>query len=505
MIGPSAPRALPIAEGELGACAGGHPAEVDAGLAILGAGGNAIDAAVAAAFAGFVVEQLDCGLGGFARISMWLEDAQRFVVLDGYVQAPAAAHESMFEVESGPESYYGHPETAGAASRYGARAVAIPGAVEALWRAHESWGSRPWSEVLSPAIELADRGVSFGYRDALAAAELQPHIERLPDTARVLLPAGRPPRLSTQGVDGARLDTRALARTLRIIAESGARGFYEGRVAAAIARQVSRLGGILSVGDLAGYRALHPAAEPARFSGASYVSGGDAISRRALSALDGPDLGGPDDVSYRHGMARALARGFTEALSGGRGMDKGTSQMVAADRSGNAVSIITAVGWNWGSLVYDPETGVFLNNGMLYFDPRPGRPASIAAGKRPLFGAPVMAARTGSGCHAIAGSGGYRIQSGVLHTLVNQVRHGMSLDAAIDHPRVHCQGGETFIDGRLGLAMRAGLEALGHRVVPLHDDAHTLHFGRVAAIRATPGGRLQACAGPPWMSAAGAI
>jgi gamma-glutamyltranspeptidase/glutathione hydrolase len=564
VFGHTAQRACPEQRGELGACAAGHPAEVDAGIRILKAGGNAVDAVVAAAFAAFVVEQLDCGLGGFARITVWLEKEQRFVAFDGYVRAPMAAHESMFELAGADLDYYGHPPTVGERARYGPLAVAVPGAVAALCEAQRRCGRRALQELVEPAIELADAGVAFGWREQLAIAQLEQHLRRLPETARQLLPGGTLPHIAVQLDDATRMDTSALAGTLRRIAERGAAGFYTGPTAQALSSFLADRGGILAVSDLESYRARVFDERPHRFRDCRYASCGDHVSYLGLGIVDGLALGGPDDASYRHYMAEALGVAFTDVLChygdpefvvapveglasegfararcrdlsaesalsrpiragnpwpfdsrqapcevpGGPGPASrgGTTQMVAADRHGNIASVITAVGWNYGSLIYEPDSGIFLNNGMLYFDPRPGRPASIAPGKRPLFGAPVVAAVDDEHRYAIAGSGGYRIESGVLHTLVNQVAHGMSVEQAIEHPRVHCQGRQTFIDARIDSEVQRALRERGHDLVVLPEDASTLHFGRVAAItRDHDSGVLSASSGPQWMSAAAAF
>ena len=114
--------------------------------------------------------------------------------------------------------------------------------------------------------------------------------------------------------------------------------------------------------------------------------------------------------------------------------------MAAADAEGNVVSLITSLTHAFGSLVLVPGTGVLLNNSMVNFDPRPGRPNSIAPGKLPIFAAPALVAtRAGEAVFASCGSGGYRILSGVLHTALNTIDFGMDVQAAVDAPRVHCQ------------------------------------------------------------------
>ncbi len=528
-------------------------------------GGNAVDAAVAAAFTAFVVEQVDCGLGGFAHLSLWDAARGESLSVDGYVRAPAGAHATMFPIPDAPPTYYGHP--ASELQRYGGLSVAVPGAVAGLCEAHALRGRLPREAVLAPAIEAADRGVSFTWRDVLAVAEHQARIRRMRETAAVLLPGGLAPRLAPQEATGARLDTSALARTLRCIAAEGADGFHRGEVARAIAGAVRSVGGILSEEDLAAYRPRIVREPPARYRDLALTTCGDHVAYEVLQILDGFALGdlSPKDAAHLHLVAEALAISFTDCLThygdpehapspvsglrsrayaaerraqirSDRALPRpvaagdpwpfeagaeplgerphgpapvprgGTSQIVAADREGNAVSIITAVGWTFGSLVYASEAGVFLNNGMSYFDPRPGRPSSIAPHKMPMFGAPALvAARDGDAVFAAAGSGGYRIETAVLSALIHVVDHDMAIDDALALPRIHSQGGATYVDGRVAPSVREALVALGHELTVLDQEVDSFGFGRVCAATRAADGAWVSSAEPSWTTAVASV
>jgi gamma-glutamyltranspeptidase/glutathione hydrolase len=170
-------------------------------------------------------------------------------------------------------------------------------------------------------------------------------------------------------------------------------------------------------------------------------------------------------------------------------------------------SLLTSVSGNFGSFFAVPETGIILNNGMGNFDPRPGRPNSIAPGKMPIFAAPTMVALDGErAVFAAAGSGGYRITSALLHTLMHWHDFGMSLADAIAAPRIHCQGKETYVDARIAPPIRERLATLGHRVVVQADDPGMNAFGRVSAVALDrDGGGLHAASGPVWAGAAGGV
>jgi gamma-glutamyltranspeptidase / glutathione hydrolase len=148
---------------------------------------------------------------------------------------------------------------------------------------------------------------------------------------------------------------------------------------------------------------------------------------------------------------------------------------------------------------------------MINYDPRPGRSNSIAPGKMPFFAVPaVVAARNGEPAFAAAGSGGYAILAGVINTLVGVVDHGLGVQAAIDAPRVHSQGHQTFIDARVPSPVRERLRGLGHDLVVQAVTPGELPFSRVSAVtvdaeRNGTFGWLTAGAGPSWNTAAGGL
>jgi gamma-glutamyltranspeptidase / glutathione hydrolase len=545
-----------------GAVSCGHRLESEAGLAVLAAGGNAVDAVVAAAFAGFVVEPASCGLGGYGHLAVYLAGSRRFVSVDHYVRAPASARPDMFAPNASDEpTYYGWPAVSDRRNETGALAVAVPGAVAGLCLAQERFGRLALAELLAPAIDLADAGTPVRWDLALAISGRLSEIRKQPGAAALLLRDGLPPTLGEDGgaASGARLDTSALAATLREIACSGAHGFYDGWVAEAIVRAVAEGGGILDSTDLARYEPHVDVEQGASYRGWRYATAGDPVGYETLNILDSFALGdfGADSWEYRHLMAEALGHAFADnmqhysdplagpspaaalasrdfaamraaAIDLGQAAPRpivaadpwpfadqvanaasqpstagvgGTSHMVAADGSGNLASLITSVTAPLGSLVLVAEAGFFLNNGMRNFDPRPGRANSIAPGKRPIFAVPALVAeRDGQGAFAAAGAGGYRIASAVTQAFVNHVDFGLTVEEAVDHPRLHCQGEATFVDARIAPEITEKLRRLGHVVVELERAPAPLNFARVGAIARAPDGELRAAGDPPWQT-----
>ena len=543
------------------AVAAGHPEAAWAGQTILEAGGNAFDAITAAAFASFVVEPASCGIGGYARLSGWTAQERRLVSVDGYLRAPAAAHENMFEIDdSKPLKYYETPWTCGMKAEVGHLSTGVPGAVPALWEAHGRWGKLAWAEVLTPAIELAERGLPVSWELLLTIARHLPLLQNHPDLYDQLCPAGRLPEIEDQFSSGDILNLDDLARTLRLIAQHGPSGMHTGTVAELIEQAVLNGGGILTAEDLASYRPKVMIEAPLRFHDLDVVTCFCPTSCEFLNLLANLDIGNmdPDGSAYRHAMAECMILAFSdtirwygdpefedspvaglgsaefarrraEFISPERAMTRpvrpvhpsellddegslperldveawpprlgGTTQIVASDHHGNMTALCISLSNAFGSMVACPGTGVVLNNGMQNFDPRPGLPNSIKSGKMPIFAAPVIvAARGGRAVFAGAGSGGYRILTGVMHTFVNNVVHGMPLAEAIHAPRVHCQSGKTYVDSRLPESVKQELIRMGHQLWEQRDGPGLNAFGRVCAL-AGDGATMTAAAYPIW-------
>jgi gamma-glutamyltranspeptidase/glutathione hydrolase len=167
------------------------------------------------------------------------------------------------------------------------------------------------------------------------------------------------------------------------------------------------------------------------------------------------------------------------------------------DRRGNTVSFITSLGSAFGSLVLVPGTGIYLGNAMQWFDPRPGRVNSVAPGRMPLYGAPVLIVYDGRGaCGALAGSGGYYIQSAVLLPFIYHTDFGVPLQAALEMPRQFCRGEALELDSRIGVDCRAALSEMGHRVVVVPYSPLSRPFGRSAAVWRGRDGALHAACEP---------
>jgi gamma-glutamyltranspeptidase/glutathione hydrolase len=545
---------------DVGVVSAGHRDSAAAGARLLEEGGNAVDALVAAAFAGFVVEPQMCGVGGQGRLNLYDPADGAFLAVDHGPRAPAAARADMYELDAAAGlDPYDLPIVKGNLNADGPLAPAVPGAVAGLVAVHELKGRLPLAQVLEPAVELAEAGLVVDWAVALATGQRAAVLAGSPGALELFLPDGRPPPIGT------RIDLSELAAVLRSIAAEGAAGFYTGWVADAIEREFAELGGILDGADLASYRPKVLRERPSSYRGTAYTAANDQVGIEALNILERFDLAAfdPDGWEVRHLVAEALGHAFADTIrwwddeetcpspvrglaspgfaaeraagisleraaprpivagdpwahegdrvaapaAGGPVPFTGTSQMAAVDREGLLACLTTSVSRTFGSGVLVRGTGFFLNDSMANFDARPGRPNSIGPRKMPRYGVPVLvAAEDGRGRFGACGSGGYRITTGVLHPLVAHLDYGTGLQEAADWPRLHCQGHETVLSERIPAAVRAKLAELGHDVVVEDEPPYPMRLARVCAVARDPAtGELVGASNPAWSTAAAGV
>ncbi|MBB4286897.1 gamma-glutamyltransferase family protein [Roseospira goensis] len=511
-----------------------HPAAAEAGARVLAAGGNAVDAAVCAGLCVGVVEPWMSGPGGGGLMLAHMAGADRTVVIDGGMVAPMRLDPATYPVIEGAADgdLFGWPPVAGERNVLGGSAVAVPGLIDAYRVALEALGTRPWAELVAPAVALAEAGLEIDAHAALMIGAAAPELGRFAGSVAAFLPGGRPFMDSRAGH---RLPQAALAETLRTLAEEGPRALYEGAPAEAIVRAVRATGGSLRLDDLARYRATLCAPLTLDYRGttvavAPELNGGPSVlvALEALSTLmcGGSRPPGPDSyVAYaqalRHAMLDRLAR-----MGDARGRrslppelvvqpavtataletppeEDCTSHISVADAEGNLVSLTQTLLSLFGARVVVPECGVLLNNGVYWFDPRPGRPNALGPGKRPLCNyAPTLVLTHGGGL-ALGAAGGRKIIGAVTQLVSGLIDHGLDLEAAVHQPRLEVSDPEgVTADARLGPET---LAALAREAAPLTIRpalAYPTWFGVVGAAQRRGGASLGA-ADPfhPWAEA----
>src|SRR4051794_21251147 len=240
----------PSAQGARGIVVSQVRSASEAGIAILNAGGNAVDAAVATALALAAVEPWNSGLGGIGFALVHRAGEPKADVVDFGPVAPRRLNPSVFRVTGRmKQDLFAWPEVEGDANIHGPLSFAIPSAAAGYAHMHAAWGKLPLQEVMAPAIALAKRGLPQDWYTTLKVAASASVLRRYPESARIYLPDGLPPIAPYQGKPGF-LRLGGLAATLEQLAEAGLRDLYEGEVARAIVADVSEMGGVLSADDL---------------------------------------------------------------------------------------------------------------------------------------------------------------------------------------------------------------------------------------------------------------
>ncbi len=461
----------PVVHSERGIVAAQNARAATVGAEILRAGGNAVDAAVATGFALCAVEPWMSGLGGGGYMLVYLAEERRVHAVDFAMVAPRALDPAAFPLAGGgrDRDLFGWPAVVDERNVAGPLAVTTPGAVDGFGLALERFGTLPWREVIEPAIALARRGHPVDWWSTLKVAGEAATLARYEAARSVYLPDGLPPVAALTGT--AYLDLGALPETLERLAAAGRRDFYEGALAERLVADLGAAGSVLSREDLAGYRAriLTPLAVERAGATIHLLPGLNAgpTFADALARLPAIGRGVPDAAAYA-GYAEALAAATARRLEtmghdGDTAGQGSTTHISAVDRAGNMVACTNTLLSLFGSKVLLPGTGVLMNNGIMWFDPRPGRPNAIAPGVRPLSNmCPVAVTRGGAPWFALVASGGRRILPAVFQLVSFLVDGGLSLEQAIHLPRLNVDGSET-IEADLRLP-RETIEAVAGRL-----------------------------------------
>lgn len=444
-----------------GVVAAQHKRAAQAGAAVLEAGGDAVDAAVATSFAIGVLEPWMSGLAGGGAMILWRAAEGKAYTVDYGMRAPRGLDPADYPLDgSGVSSdLYGWPMVKGNRNCEGATAVAVPGVVAGMSLAHSKFGRLPWKDLVSPAAKLAAEGLQIDWFGGLMMAASARSLSADPDAAKLFLEDGQWPMLGTwTAATEKRLDQRQLARSLEEISLKGAKALYGGDVGAALAKDIQAKGGSLAVEDLARYEAqiTAPLEIPYRkgrvFAGTGQTAG-PGLSH-ALNLLSKKEL--PRAVDY----AKALDDTWRVRLQTAGDKESCTTHFSVVDRHGNLCSVTQTLLSVFGSRVVSGSTGIPLNNGIMWFDPTPGRPNSLAPGKRCL-GNYCPTILESSGMHAAIGaSGGRRILGTVLQLISFIADHGMTLEEAFHRPRIDMSGGlPVFADIHLPADELRELEA----------------------------------------------
>ena len=490
-----------------------HPLAAQAGLRMLARGGNAVDAAIAAAAAMTIVEPCSNGLGSDAFAILW--DGKALHGLNASGCAPAAWTREYFRGK--------HGDGAKAPPRRGWDSVTVPGAVAAWAALSERYGTLPFGDLLQPAIEIAERGyaVPVVVQGTWAAAAALPELATQPGFAEAFLPRGREPQV------GERFAFAAAARTLKLIAESRGEAYYRGEIAEAIARHAQANGGAMTAADLAGYAPewVEPVAQAYRGHTVHEIppNGQGITALIALGILEHFDLGalpidGPEaqhleieavklafadvyryvaepsampctaaqmlDPAYLASRAKLIdprrAQAFEAGTPGDVHRRGGTIYLTAADERGMMISFIQSNYMGFGSGIVVPGWGISMQNRGHGFSLDPASPNLVAPGKRPFHTIiPGFLTRDGQPVMSFGVMGGNMQPQGHVQTLVRMLDHRQQPQAACDAPRWRFnQGLEINVEAGMPPATVQGLIERGHRTEVIDDSYQDFGAGQ---------------------------
>lgn len=449
------------------------------GAEVLAAGGDCIDAVIATTFALNVLEPWMSGMGGGGAMVLYRARDNRYEVIDYGMRAPLS-----LRVEDYPITGHGAASDLFPWARvkddrnlHGPGSVAVPGVVAGMEEAHRRHARLPWKDLIAPAARLAGEGLLVDWWTTLMIASSAAELRRYSASAETYLKDGLPPNAQWGIKAEVRLPQQKLQATLAHLAEQGARDFYHGDLAKSIAADLKADGGSLSAEDLAAFRAhlREPLAIPYRggkvFATPELTAGPTlAHTLRVLQQQPKPGPGAPDAAAYS-AYALSLQSAYRERLQdmgdadgkralGAEYLAPGcTTHFSVVDRHGNMAAVTQTLLSTFGSKYVLPQSGITLNNGIMWFDPAPGTTNSLAPGKRCLTNYTPVVAETADGRRlALGASGGRRILPAVTQLLSFVMDYGMDLDAAIHQPRIDASEGAIVIgDRRLPAAAREEL------------------------------------------------
>lgn len=514
-----------------------QPEASEAGARVLMRGGNAVDAAMAAALVQGVVDPQMCGIAGFGSCQIYDPSNGQHETIDFHARTPLAASPDMWadRLEGDTRDGFGFV-LRDHANDLGHQAVATPGSLMAYHEAVRDYGTWHWADVCAPAVAQAERGFAVrphvyywwthGAEHGRVAVERR--LAYSPTGREVYFTDGRLKRI------GERVENPDLARTLALIAREGPEVFYRGEIAERIEADMAAHGGLINCADLAAYRTTRGRPLRGSYRGleiaTNHPPGGGILLLEMLNILEGFNLaalghnstdyirtvaeamkaatadkdthvGDPafveipahlTDKSYAAGIAARIREGERiEVPRLGQPEAPHTTHVAVVDRDGMCVTMTHSLGMPSGVI---PEGLGFMMNGcMAVFDPRPGRAGSIVPGKSRFSSiCPTIVFRDGAPYLVIGAPGGTQIAMGVLQVLLNVVDFGMAMGPAVSAPRFSATSNAIDITNRIPGYLVAPLEAEGYEVI---RSALTFGIGAVHGMR-IDGGTLDGGADP---------
>jgi gamma-glutamyltranspeptidase / glutathione hydrolase len=416
----------------------------EAGAGVLRRGGNAMDAAIVTALVLSVVEPWLSGIGGGGFLIHADGQSGEVDTLDFHVRSPAGLDPTGYRLSGGSGNWFNWPIVEGNLNVEGYASICVPGAVAGFAEALERFGTISFAEALAPAIEHAERGLEIDWYASLCIAIECAGLAKYPASAEVFLDHGRAPRSGTGEPHMRPMPTKA--KSLKRLARAGARDFYEGEVARLIVNDLAAGGSRIGLEDLAeykpewgkplcaSYRDFEINAVAGLSGGPSFIEASGYLMASGLSS--GTSMA--DAALIYAGAVRQAYQTRLGRMGHAARPDAGcTSHVSVVDANGSMVALTNTLLSRFGSQVTLPNAGMLMNNGMMWFDPRPGEPNAIAPGVKPLANVcPLILKQGGAPRLAIGAAGGRTIFPALLQIVSYLVDFGLSLEEAFHRPRI---------------------------------------------------------------------
>lgn len=511
-----------------GMVASKHRLISEAGVKIMKKDGNAVDAAVAAAFMDTVVEPGMNGIGGEGVMTIHLESGENIVI--DYVGRPSANCSSdMYELEDVTESgWMGWYKVKDDANVVGYKACVVPGIVAGLSHALENYGTMKLKDVIEPAAKVAEEGFIVGWWTADHIFRRMEAFWKYDEWRRIYLRDGWFPYLpyTTAMASPHVLRNPELAVCLKDIIKGGPDVFYKGWIAKTIAEDMAKNDGLLTEEDFAAYEPIIVEPEPGAYRGYEIVydpTHSGTTMMQILNIMEGYDLeetgygsaetlhivseaiglafadrfkymGDPGyvDVPQNGLVSKEYAEKLRERISSDKAIaiESGdpwpfepecTTALTVADKAGNMVSVNQTLVNSFGSGIVIPGTGIVMNNAMYGLNPEPGTANSIEGRKQRIQNVcPTIVLDGGEGYMALGAPGGRNIQVSVAQAIHHVIDYGMGMQDAVDAPRVTRETGTVFLDSRFPASIRDRLVAMGHNIK--YVDPELRSWGRPVGI-----------------------
>ena len=494
--------------------ASAHPIASSVGIDILKQGGNAVDAAVAMALVLSIAEPNASGIGGGGFMVIKMADQNEAAMIDYREMAPQKAT---------AEFYYKTKSSFKKLTDEGSTSLGIPGLASGAKLALEKFGTLTLKQVLEPAIKYARAGIVVSEKLNGMITDNYEKISKYPATSAIYLPEMLPIEA------GQLLKNEDLAQSFEKIAANGIKIFYQGEIAKEIVNEVKSQGGILELEDLKAYKAKIRIPIKCSYRGYQIItaappSGGGTHLIELLNIMEGFYLKklGHNSAKFIHLFTEAMkmiyadksmnaadpdfftvpvnsiiskdyAKKLRDTINKKKAMfnyipshwigreSNSTSHLSVIDEKGNIVSLTQSINHWFGSGIVVPGTGIILNDHLKDFDSRANVPNSIAPHKRPVSNtAPSIILKNGKPFMTLGTPGGSRIISAMAQIIMNVIDFNMSMDAAIEAPRVHCLKKILHVEGRISKKTIEKLKLMGHTIV-VHSD-YDNYFGGAQGI-----------------------